>query len=171
MLDIALTKTGPVPSLLKRELNNCHRDAMHAAGTFWHENYREEHFTNRGSTKYGYTPRSGEPGREHPGGFRKSYTGKKLRAKGHTRPLEWSGDSRRQSRTPRIVATAKKGEARVRVIMNVPGLNRRYRGSPIDMRKELVTVIPAEGQEIGNQTSRFLHKRYHQVGGTQRRMF
>ncbi len=171
MLDIILTKRGPVPTMLKRELNNCHRDAMHHAGTFWHENFREEHFTNRGATKYGYTPRSGERGREHPGGFRRSYTGKKLRAKGHTRPLEWSGESRQKSRTPRIVATAKKGEAKVRVIMNVPGLNRRYAGSPIDMRAELVRVIPAEAEQIGDITGRFLHTRYHQISGTQRRIF
>jgi len=159
MFEIALHKSGPVPSVLKRELNNCHRDAMAWAGRFWDQEYREGHFANAATRKYDYAPRQGEPGRTVRN-FKRSYTGKKLRLHGHTRPLEFSGESRRRTRNPRIVATAKKGEAKVRVVMNSPGLNRRYAGSSIDMRAELTRVIPVEGEAIGRQTSRFLQKRY-----------
>jgi hypothetical protein len=160
MMELALHRSGPVPSLLARELNNCHRDAMSWAGTFWHQNFREKHFTNAASREYGYHPREGEGGRPGEHGFRRTYTGRKLNKFNHTRPLEWSGESRKRTRTPRIVATATKGEAKVRVVMNAPGLNRRYSGSPIDMRKELTTVSPPEGEQIRNVTSRFLGKRY-----------
>lgn len=160
MYEIALHKTGPVPSLLKRELNNCHRDAMRWAGTFWHQNFREKHFSNAASREYGYTPRQGEAGRPHPKGFRASYTGKKLKRFDHTRPLEYTGESRRRTRNPRIVATAKRGEAKVRVVMNSPGFNRRYAGSPIDMRAELTRVSLREADQINLQVGRFLQKRY-----------
>ena len=159
MFEITLTKTGPVPSLLKRELNKCHRDAMAWAGRYWDQQYREGHFANAATRKYGYTPRQGEPGRPVRN-FARSYTGKKLRLHGHTRPLEFTGESRRRTRNPRIVATAKKGEAKVRVVMNSPGLNRRYAGSPINMRDEATRVIPSEGQAIGQQISKVAQKRY-----------
>jgi hypothetical protein len=160
MFEIALHKAGPVPSLLKRELNNCHRDAMRWAGEFWHRNFREKHFTNAGSTEYNYTPRSGEPGSDFPGRFAQSYTGRKLKKFGHTRPLEYKGESRRRTRSPRIVATAKRGEASVRVVMDAPGLNRRYAGSQINMRAELVTISAGEAPQIVAQIDRFLAKRY-----------
>jgi hypothetical protein len=159
MFEITLTKNGPVPSLLKRELNNCHRDAMAWAGRYWDQQFRELHFSNAATRRYGYAPRQGETGRPARR-FEKSYTGKKLRLHGHTRPLEWSGESRRRTRNPRVVATAKKGEAKVRVIMNSPGFNRRYAGSSINMRDELTRVIPSEGQAIGQQISKVCQKRY-----------
>lgn len=163
MLECTLIKVGPVPSVLKRELNNCHRDAMANNGRHWNRAYREKHFTNAGASEYGYTPRDGERGRPNPGGFKRSYTGRKLRVQGHSRPLEFSGESRRRTRNPRIVATAKKGEAAVRVVMNSPGLNRRYSGSPINMRDEMTRITAGESQQITIVTSQFLRRRYAEI--------
>lgn len=164
MIECTLIKTGPVPSVMKRELNNCHRDAMANNGRHWNVSYREKHFTNAGAGEYGYTPRDGERGRPNPKWFKRSYTGRKLRVHGHTRPLEFSGESRRRTRNPRIVAVAKKGEAIVRVVMNSPGLNRRYAGSPINMRDEMTRISSSEGQQITIVTSQYLRNRYGQLG-------
>lgn len=156
MFEITLTKNGPTPKLVQRELNNIHREAARTMGQVWAARFRAKHFTNAASAEYGYTPRQGESGRPHPKGFRRSYTGRKLKQFGHTRPLVKTGESEAQTRAPRIVATATRSEAKVRVIMNAPGFNRRYAGSPIDMRKELTTVTEREGQELAREAGFFL---------------
>lgn len=156
MFEITITKTGPTPKLVQRELNNINREAARTMGQVWSTRFREHHFTNAASAEYGYTPRQGEAGRPGRRGFKRSYTGRKLAKFGHTRPLEKTGDSRALTRNPRIVATATRSEAKVRVIMNSPGFNRRYAGSPIDMRKELTTVTEREGQELAREAGFFL---------------
>jgi hypothetical protein len=140
------------------------------AGRYWDQTFREKHFTSAGATEYGYTPREGERGNPSSKGFRRSYTGRKLRKFGHTRPLEYTGESRRRTRSPRIVATAKRGEALVRIKMDSPGLNRRYSGSRINMRQEMTTVSTREGEQINTIVGRFLEKRY-QIAATKRKRF
>jgi hypothetical protein len=156
MFEITLRKSGPTPKLVQRELNNVNREAARTMGQVWASRFREKHFRNAASSEYGYTARQGEPGRPGPRGFQQSYTGKKLARFGHTRPLVLTGESEALTRNPRIVATATKGEARVRVIMNSPGFNRRYPGSPIDMRKELTTVSRAEAEELADEAGFFI---------------
>lgn len=156
MIEVTLTKRGPTPKLLARELNNINREAARTMGQLWHQRYFPKHFTQAGATEYGYVPRQGMPGRPGPRGFKRSYTGRKLAKYGHTHPLELTGESKERASHPRITATAKRGEAKVRVIMNAPGFNRRYPGSPIDMRKELTTVSQREAQELANEVGFFL---------------
>ncbi len=156
MFEITLRKSGPTPKIVRRELNNVTREAARTMGQVWATRFREKHFTNAGAAEYGYTPRQGEPGRPHPRGFRQSYTGRKLAKFGHTRPLEFTGESRARTRSPRIVATATKGQATVQVIMNAPGFNRRYAGSPIDMRKELTTVSRGEAEKLADEAGFFM---------------
>jgi hypothetical protein len=68
------------------------------------------------------------------------------------------------------VATAKRGEALVRIKMDSPGLNRRYSGSRINMRQEMTTVSTREGEQINTIVGRFLEKRY-QIAATKRKRF
>lgn len=73
----------------------------------WHEDVLPLHFTASASRKYRYQPRRGEGGR---GGnkWHRTYTGRKQRYKGHTLPLVWSGQSRREMiRRIRITGTSK----------------------------------------------------------------
>ncbi len=165
MYEVALKSTGPTPKLLRRELNNCHRDAAANMGEFWHERFRAKHFTNAGATEYGYTPRQGERGRPS-GKFRSSYTGRKLTKFGHTRPLVYTGESERRTRQLDVRATAKRGEARVRVVLHAPALNFRYSGSPIDMRYEMTTVSQRESEAIAEETATFLKYRYRLIKET-----
>lgn len=154
--EVAIEKRGATPKLVQRELNNIHRETVRTMAQIWATRFRQKHFTNAASAEYGYTPRQGEPGRPGRRGFRRSYTGRKLAEYGHTRPLVKSGDSEQQTRNPRIVATATRAEAKARAIMNAPGFNRRYAGSPIDMRKELTTVSGREAEELTREGGFFI---------------
>jgi hypothetical protein len=156
MFEITLTKTGPTPKLVQRELNSIQREAARTMGQVWATRFRQKHFRNAASGEYGYTPRQGEAGRPGRRGFAQSYTGKKLKKYGHSRPLVLTGESEEATRNPRIEATATRGQAKVRVIMNSPGFNRRYAGSPIDMRQELTTVSEREGQELAHEAGFFI---------------
>lgn len=162
MISFTVRKRGMTPKVAKRVLNGIHRDAMHNLGVQWHANYRELHFKNLASARYGYTPRAGERGRPAKR-FDRSYTGRKLKQFGHTRPLVLTGESEQATRQLDVRATAKRGTAQVKIVLHAPKLNFRYRGSPIDMRAELTTVIPEEAEALSQATSDFLSQRYGSV--------
>lgn len=166
MFEVTLEKRGPTPKLLQRELNNVSRETARTMGQVWASRFRAKHFTNAASSEYGYTPRQGEAGRPGRRGFAQSYTGRKLRIFGHTRPLVKTGESEQQTRSPRIEATATRAEAKCRVVMNAPGFNRRYAGSPIDMRKELTTVSQAEGEELAREAAFFMQFVFSRIRDT-----
>jgi len=142
--------SGAVPSVLLRgrQLNNIKRAAFYRLGDYWHRKLRQKHFTVAGAREYGYTPRQGEAGTKGARDFWRSYTGRKLRTMGHRRPLVYTGESRDRSKAARIVAKATRSRTHVAVRMNVPGLNRRYAGSKINMAEELRTISAAEEVEL-----------------------
>lgn len=163
MISITVRKRGMTPKVAKRRLNDMHRAAMHEQGVYWRDHFRAKHFTQAGATEYGYTPRQGDRGRPGRHGFNRSYQGRKLRTKGHTRPLVFTGESEEATRNPRIEATAKRGGARVSVKMRAYKLNFRYAGSPIDMRAELETVSAKETREMAGVLREDLAQRYRAV--------
>lgn len=162
-MQITVRKRGMTPKVAKRVLNDIHRAGMRQLGQQWHADYRPLHFRNLATTRYNYAPRQGERGRTV-ANFKRSYTGRKLAEHGHSRPLVYSGESERATQTPNIEAVAKRGSARVAVKMRAYKLNYRYQGSPIDMRAELQTVIPAESQALADGLSAFLGRNYKAVG-------
>jgi hypothetical protein len=168
VFEITLTKRGPTPKLLARELNSINREAARSMGHLWRQRYFDKHFTLAGANEYGYAPREGSSLRPGVKGFKRTYTGKKLAKFGHSHPLEYTGESRERASTPRIVATAKRGEAKVRVIMNAPAFNFKRPGSAIDMRKELTTVSRREADEIAHETGFFLQAVYAKIRRTER---
>jgi hypothetical protein len=146
-------KRIPLP---KRAFNNAVKGAHEDMGRFWHGAIRPKHFTSAGAREYGYAPRDGE--RDHVGvrGFARSYTGIKLRRRGHTRPLVWSGDSMRQSGRLDVRATNK----RVRVVMNVPTLNFSPKGRPdMNMRAELTEISDSDFAKMVRVFQRSLDRR------------
>lgn len=116
---------------------------------YWHEHYREKHFSQEGAREYNYSPRAGEPGNERKK-FWSSYTGRKIRKWGHRRPLEWSGESHHRAREVRFDATSNG----VTIRLNTPVFNFRGPNSKIDMRAEMTAVTE---QEL-NETATFLDK-------------
>jgi hypothetical protein len=144
MILLGMTERGATPRHLRRHMRRILKEAWEETAIHWHRHMLPKHFTQQGAREYRYTPRKGERG----GGgksFRRSYTGRKLAAKGHTRPLVYSGLTRFSTRLRQITSTSK--GARVR--LNVPAYIRwRLRHSKIDMADELTRVTAAEEAEL-----------------------
>lgn len=151
MYEIVIVKRGPTPKLAARELNNVNRETVRLMGEYWHQKYFPKHFTHAGATEYGYQERNAH------------YEMRKLKKYGHTYPLVFSGQGRQDASHPRIVATAKRGEARVQVIMNAPVFNLRSSPSAPNMRRELITISQAEADSIAREAGffqQYLFSRY-----------
>ncbi len=148
---IVIKYKGAVPDsrvFSVRAMNEVKRKAWLKVGRYWHEHFREKHFTHEGAAEYHYTPRSGEQSGLSTKQFFRSYTGRKQRYKGHTLPLVWSGDPglRAMSRIASITATATSTRSGCRIAL--PQANKANFKNPysqIDMRDELTRVSPAEG--------------------------
>ncbi len=143
------------------QLNRAKRGAWTDAGRWWHKILRPKHFTKRGATEYGYQPRSGERGRPYKGGFRRSYTGRKLAEYGHTQPLKLTGKSQAMTRL-RDVRPKPKGKG-VRVVLRAPALNARYKDSNINMRDEMTVISQAEANPIIRIWNKSLERRLRRV--------
>lgn len=145
MIKIAFTSDGPLEAIRPRAFNVIKRRGYKYIGVFWHKRMRRRHFTKRGGRDYDYAPREGEPGNPGGRGVRNTYTGRKLKMWGHTRPLVFSGLTRALSKIRDVRPTAKG----VRIVMNLPTLNlRRHLDSP-PMREEMTRVSPGELTELG----------------------
>jgi hypothetical protein len=125
---------------MKREMNRILKECWSLIGQLWHREMRPKHFTHAGAREYGYTPRSGESARPCSKGFRRSYTGRKLRKFGHTLPLVYTGTSRGLTRTGNITATSKG----VRIAMHAPALNLRPKGGTINLYDEMTRISQRE---------------------------
>jgi len=157
-----ITYFGAVPgkSLTAAQMKAMILEAWTIVGERWHRELRPKHFTTAGAREYGYSPRKGDTGNAGSKGFWRSYTGRKQRTFGHTRPLVWSGELEQLSRARRIEARAFTTRSRVRVIMPLASkANWRNPHSQIDMRAELTTVSPGEGEELVALHNASMHER------------
>lgn len=82
-----------------REYTEISRKAFRAAGEAWVAEVIPKHFTSQGATEYGYELR--DPG----------YQGRKIRAIGHQRPLEFTGTTRQAAERSRLRVSAHRGAA------------------------------------------------------------
>jgi hypothetical protein len=152
-VEFKIKYTGAVPELLLSERraqgrwNTIRREAWIVAGNYWHREFRPKHFTKAGAREYGYMPRAGESGNTRPK-FAQSYTGRKLKKMGHTRPLVWSGTSETLSKIRVVRATATKTKSKAEVVLRTPGLNRQHKDSQIPMRDEMTAVSQAEARKL-----------------------
>lgn len=156
MLLIKLEKKGPV-KLPRREINRQARETYRSMGERWHEKFLREHFLNSATRRYGYTLREGERG----GGkdFLRSYSGRKLRKYGHTRPLVKSGLSEKLAKIRDVRATSKGA----RVVIHARQLNRRNPHSDVNMREEVTAVIPSEERDLAAHGDRDLQRRLRAI--------
>jgi len=148
LVKLKMVYTGAVPGLAVREVNTIKRRAFFGGGVQWHKQFRPKHFTRAGASEYGYAPRSGERGNTPRGGFRRSYTGRKLKQFGHTRPLEFSGEAKALTRMRDVRATATRKRSRVRVVLHANKLNWRNPDSEINMADELRRISAAERTQL-----------------------
>lgn len=151
--------TGWVAGLTKRKMQQFLRIAYRTMGMFWLRWILPQHFTRKGAVEYEYEPRHGEPGKKPMGRrFSQTYTGKKLKTRGHTRPLLYSGHSKRSTRMGRAIATSR----RVRIVMRAPNLNWIPPGWKHTMRDELTAVSQ---RDMGRLTHNFRDTLMRLIGG------
>lgn len=141
-MDITLDSSDVAHGLSMSVINECVRESLASVGDKWRSDYQPGHFGAGAAAKYGYKPRRGEPGSGRP--FRGSYAARKSRKGKRNNPLEFTGQSRRETEsTRRIKATATKGAGTVRITF-AKTYNYRHPKSPIKMGEELATVLSDE---------------------------
>jgi len=134
--------SGPIPRHVRARLRRILKEGYQYIGIFWHRHYRAKHFTREAYQEYYYTPRKGEG--KTGKAFWRSYTGRKQRRFGHTRPLVWSGESERASRRRDVRATSKG----VKIFIHANKLNFRNPHSNINMREEMTRVSTRERETL-----------------------
>jgi hypothetical protein len=114
ILKARIVKPG-ILGLKKRDLQDCGRTGIHAAGLLWHRQYKKHHFQKYAFAKYRYRRRS------------KAYERRKHREhpEAEGRPLVFTGESERRAMSAEVVhATATSWDrARAHVVVSGPNLN------------------------------------------------
>ena len=134
-------KTPPIARQMRTIVRQSMKESWKNTGRHFHVNHRDLRFTVAHARKAGYTRRSGEGMGVHAPTFRRTYTGRKLRQKGHMKPLVWSGESRRLARSASITSTSKG------VKIRYPGLrkfNLRHPKSQVRMNEEFRRIADYE---------------------------
>lgn len=144
---IVIKTDGPTPGVLAKERRRIQKASFFKIGTHWHRAYLPLHFKNAAMTRYPgvYQPRQGQRGNEHPKGFNRSYTGRKLRRFGHTLPLVYTGESRRLANIRDVRATSNGS----RVVIHARKFNFKNPHSRINMREEITVINAAEENDLG----------------------
>jgi hypothetical protein len=152
---ITIRERGPTPRNFKKAFNAASRESWLATGKTFHERFRDQRFSEEHAQEAGYFKRKGEGMARDSKQFKRSYTGRKLAKFGHTRPLEFSGETRRLVRTASITSTS--GGGRVAY----PGarkFNFRHPKSRINMALEFRRVVPREASELAGVFDRDLDR-------------
>jgi hypothetical protein len=135
---------GATPDVTKREWGKICQPGWQETGEYWHAHYRAKHFTAAGAREYGYASRGGENLPHSEKQFRRSYTGRKLKLYGHTKPLVYTGTSEALTRQRDVRATGKL----MRVVLHAPALNFKNAWMKCDMRAEMTRVSDAEQRQL-----------------------
>lgn len=168
MMLIKIKEDGVAPRNMVKAWNQVRREGYRAIAVMWHRDMRPEHFKVGARWKYDYKPRAGELGNpryirlksgQKYRDFRRHYAARKLRMKGHGRPLVWSGTSEALSRI-RDIRTTSKGS---RVVLHTPGLNRRNKYSQINMREELTRITEGEARLLAKEYERATARNFKRV--------
>lgn len=156
---IKMTEVGPVPNVKRglTILNQAKRAGYIAMGKHWFIKIRPQHFSNAASSKYGYAPRQGDPGKPRLLGFRWSTQGRKLAEHGHTRPLEKTGESRLETGTGTLTSSSR----HVRISMPAGWIgSSAHRRHGIDLADELTRVDQADAEELAGVFMADARKKY-----------
>lgn len=141
----ALTRGGD-----KKEIRASLKKSWENAGRFFHLNLRDKRFTKEHAQKAGYTLRKGEDKGTNSKDFFRSYTGRKLKKYGHTRPLEFSGATRSAVRSANISSTS--SGARV-AYAGARSFNYRnpFSNPTMNLNLEFRKILPEEAAQIAKQ--------------------
>lgn len=140
---------------MMKALTEAKREAWRAVGEHFHSTMRDKRFTTEHARKAGYYLRKGEGMPQDSKRWRASYTGRKFATHGHTRPLEFSGDTRRAVRTARITFT---GNGTRIAYPGARTFNFRNKASRIRMNEEFRRVTREEQVELAGVFDRRLEQ-------------
>jgi len=112
--------------------------AYEAMAREWHAKFLMLHFAEQAYDRYGIK-RVGRRAARDSKTFRYSHTGRKLKRKGHMKPLVWTGRAMMESQLLRMTSTSKWAKVRLSNRFNL-----RPRRSSTSMREEITRIIPSE---------------------------
>lgn len=127
---IRITERGPTPGQSREVWNAAQKAAWLSDAQMWVANFRAKHFTAAGAAEYKYARRTAK------------YEADKQRRFGHTRPLEYTGESRQRTTNAAASSTSRRGTVR----MNAPALNFRNPKGAANPRLELTTISQREAE-------------------------
>lgn len=136
---ITVVEKGAVPRRLQPAHTRASRVAYYVIGREFHEKMMPKRFTVAHGLEAGYRKRKGEEAGTDTKAFFKSYTGRKVKIKGHRKPLVWSGETEKRARSVNLVVTPQLA----RLKYNLPQLNRRPW-----MNDEIRRILPREIAEL-----------------------
>lgn len=141
---VILVVGGPGPMLKK--FPKLAKLAMQGGLDYWHSKLLPRHFTAGAGNRYRYTPRQ------------EKYQRRKQRAKGHGRPLVWSGRMQRElTGQVRLSGTGKKATATMRAPKYLYYIKARMLETrKVDKVKELTTVVNKEERDMLKRVDRKL---------------
>lgn len=134
----AIQERGPAPRGFTRLINDLKRDSWEQTAAHFHDNMRDDRFTQAHATRAGYGER------------KRSYTWRKFKEEGHTRPLEKSGETREAVRrygTLKAVSTNTSSQVKIAY----PGarkFNFRHPKSQINMVMEFTAITQDEANRL-----------------------
>jgi hypothetical protein len=158
-----IEERGAVPRRFRVVQNESSRAAWRAVGQMFHDTMRDKRFSKEHGLKAGYAKRRGEEAGASGKAFWKSYTGEKQKKWHHTRPLEWSGTTRRNVRSARyetqateygVAGPGKRGGG-IRIFYpGAQAFNFRPKGGRIHMRDEFTRLLKEEVDTLTREYER-----------------
>ncbi len=126
-------------------------------GRLYHTTMRDKRFTTAHAREAGYYLRRGEGMTVGSKTFKASYTGRKLSMFGHTRPLEFTGETRALVRRATIKTFALKCQVRYE---GARKFNFRNPKSRINMAEEFRRILPHEERELAAEFNAKFDQRF-----------
>lgn len=155
--EATVTHTG-FAALKKSTLNKLWKLGWSSTARQWARRYLKQHFTHVGARKYKYQLRRGERRGGKPA--RGSYTFRKLKQQGHTRPLEFSGEMKGLAiANNRVTSTRDYGRRHLPRKANF-----RNPKSKINMLEELRTVTQDETAVLEKHLKQFIESGANRSG-------
>ncbi len=145
-----ITKRGAHPEAVLKAFRPAVKFANIRTVFFWHKEFLPIHFTERGHARYRMQFRI------------PSYIKRKIRIKGHNKPLVWTGTLQKNATTKiRVSGTAK----RVRGTMPGTQAANLRRGSGANLRDEMLRTTRAEEKIMGKFNEKTTAEQLRKIKG------
>ena len=164
-LVVEVKLTG-VEKLTKSQINRALKAANFGTGVYFRRNMLPDRFTVKGGRRLGYTRRSGETDigyvRNGSGRNKHTYAARKERHIGHNRPLELTGQGKREAlATPQKVRVT-----RDKIVIPLPRkYNLRNPKSKVRMGDEIRKVTPREAKQLEKRLTELIEINLNKVAG------